>query len=81
MSFSSVSVVKAHVSMASTQSFCIHRAVATAPSSVRIEGAIDRFRPDASASREDDVNDDASLDDFDTEEDGLVVGFVIHFLL
>jgi len=80
VSFSSVSVVKAHVSMASTQSFCIHRAVATAPSSVRIEGAIDRFRPDASASREDD-DDDASLDDFDTEEDGLVVGFVIRFLL
>jgi hypothetical protein len=61
--------------MASTQSFCIHRAVATAPSSVRIEGAIDRFRPDASASREDD---DDALDD---DTDGLVVGFVIHFLL
>jgi len=68
--------------MASTQSFCIHRAVATAPSKVRIDGAIDRFRPDASASREDDDDDDdASLDDFDTEEDGLVVGFVIRFLL
>ena len=55
--------------MASTQSFCIHRAVATAPSNVRIDGAIDRFRPDASASREEDEEDDAG--------GCLVVGLVI----